>query len=91
MNICHLANFERLQNIEIGETYQYKEGGIIFNFNLTSVKTDDEYLFIEGEIDEKTKSKYGIEKLDLTLSLKPFYYSGMVKIMPKDTYIFIKS
>jgi hypothetical protein len=88
MNIEHLANFERIKTIEIGETYQYKEGSIIFNFNLTSVKTDDKYLFIEGEIDEKTKSKYGMEKLHLTLILKPFYYSGMIKIMPKDSYIF---
>lgn len=81
----NLSNFE-VRNVKIGEKYQYKEGSIIFNFVLTEFKNDGEYIYLTGELTEKVQKYYGIDRLELTLTVKPYYYSGMVKIMNKDSY-----
>lgn len=80
------ANFE-IKEVQIGETYQYKEGSEIFNFKLTSFINDGQYLYIVGEVSDKVKEYYKMDKLILQLSVEPFYYSGMVKIMKKDSYL----
>lgn len=89
MNVKNLANFENLSEIEINKEYQYKEGSIIFNFILDSVVDDGEYLFLAGTVSEEVKLKYNIPNFTLQIIKKPFYYSGMPKIMSKDTYILV--
>lgn len=84
-DVSNLINFE-VKEIEIGKTYQYKEGSIIFNFILTEFKNDGEYVYLTGELTEKVQKHYNIDKLELTLVVKPFYYSGMIKIMRESTY-----
>lgn len=81
----NLSNFE-VKNVKIGEKYQYKEGLIIFNFVLTDFKNDGEYIYLTGELTERVQNYYGLPKLELTLSVKPYYYNGMIKIMNKDSY-----
>jgi hypothetical protein len=88
MNVKDLANFENLSEIEINKEYQFKEGSIIFNFILDSIVDDGEYLFLAGTVSEEVKLKYGIPNFILQIIKKPFYYSGMPKIMPKDSYIY---
>lgn len=84
-DVSTLCNFE-VREIEIGKIYQYKEGSDIFNFILTEFKNDGEYVYLTGELTEKVQKYYGLPKLELTLIVKPFYYSGMIKIMNKDSY-----
>lgn len=80
------ANFE-IKEVQIGGFYQFKEDGEIFNFKLTSFVNDGQYLYIVGEVSDKVKEHYKMDKLILQLSVKPFYYGGMVKIMAKDSYL----
>jgi len=89
IDVSKFCNFEGLTEIEIGQNYQYKEGSIIFDFKLFSFVNDGQYLYILGELDEKVQKKYGIDRLDLTLSVENVYYSGMIRIMPVGTYGFV--
>lgn len=86
IDVTNFCNFSGLKSVEIGQTYQYKEGSIIFNFTLASFINDGQYLYILGDITEKVQKHYGLNKLELTFSVEPFYYSGMARIYPKDAY-----